>query len=255
MTKRKKFILSAIVLSLGLGGIQLVNLEYRYLAIAIFGLFTYGVSTFALFEDLKGIEWLTILILPSFYAAAVGLFYFLLPENALTRIAILGLFGLGMYALYLTENIYSVAALRTIQLVRAANAVGFLMTILTLILMYNTIFSIRWSFYANGLLVWGLSWPVILQALWSVRLESKLSWATLIMSFGLSLALGELAVVLSLMPVTVWIASLFLGTLAYVSLGLIQHALSERLFARTIWEYLGVGILVLAATLVITPWR
>jgi hypothetical protein len=75
------------------------------------------------------------------------------------------------------------------------------------------------------------------------------------MSLMISLCLGEVAGILSFLPVTVWIASLFLATVMYVVLGLLQHALEDRLFNRTIWEYLSVGVLVLMATLIVTPWK
>jgi hypothetical protein len=255
VTKRKKFIISSVVLSLGLLGIQLVSLEARFLAIVLFGVVTYGVSAWALFEDLKGIEWFTILSLPSFYAIAVGMFYFLLPESTLSRLVILFLFGLGMYALYLTENIYSVAAIRTIQLLRAAHAVGFLMTILTSILLFNFIYSLKESFWVNASLVFLVSFPIMLQALWSIKLTRKLPFDVIIMAAGMAVVLSQIGMILSLLPVTVWIASLFLGTVVYVSLGLLQHALSERLFTRTIYEYVGVGVFVLGATLLVTPWK
>ena len=43
----------------------------------------------------------------------------------------MALFGIGQYTLLLTANIFSVAAIRTIALFRAAVAVGFVMTLLT----------------------------------------------------------------------------------------------------------------------------
>jgi len=254
MTKRQKFILSSFLLSVALLGIQFVHLEFRYVAIFGFFLVTYLISSWALFEDLKGVEWLTILSLPSLYAAGISLFYFLLPEGFISRTLIIMLFGMGLYALYLTENIFSVAAIRTIQLIRAAHAVGFLLSILTLVLFYNTIFSLKWPFYINGLMVGGLSWPIMLQGLWSIKLEPYVSKELVGVSLALSLLLGQMAIVLSFMPVTVWIASLFLATVAYVSLGLFQHAINDRLFVKTIYEYVGVGIFVLIATLFVTPW-
>jgi len=255
MTKRQKFLLSAGLLSVGLLMIQYVPLDYRYVAIFGFFLVTYLVSAWALFEDLKAVEWLTILSLPSLYAVAIGLFYFLLPGNWVSRLVIVSLFGVGMYALYLTENIYSVAAVRTIQLLRAAHAVGFLLSILTIVLLYNTIFSLQWPFWANGILVFIASFPIILQGLWSIRLDEKVSPSIWKMSGGLSLAYANIAIVLSFLPVTVWIAALFLGSMVYVSLGLLQHELSERLFVRTITEYIVVGALILMATMVVTPWK
>jgi hypothetical protein len=240
---------------MGLVGLGYVPLEFRYVAIFAFFLVTYLVSAWALIEDLKGIEWFTILTLPSAYAAATGLFFFLLPEEWYTQVIIYSMFGFGMYALYLTENIFSVAAVRTIQLVRAAHAIGFLMTILALVLGYNTIFSLRWEWWVNGLLVFAATWPLVYQALWSVKLSDTFELPVVLMTTGFSLLMGEMALVLSLLPVTVWIASLFLATLAYVVVGLLQHALDDRLFVRTVYEYLTVGMVVLAATLLVTPWK
>jgi hypothetical protein len=255
MNKRKKFLLSSAVLSLGLLVLQIVPLDYRYVAVFGFFLVTYLVSAWALFDDLKGVEWLTILTLPAFYAVGVSLFYYLLPGNAWSRFIILFLFGFGLYAIYLTENIYSVAAIRTIQLLRAAHAVGFLITVLTLVLSYNTIFSLRWPWWLNGISVVVITIPLLIQALWSVKLDEKLGGELVFMSLMISLCLGEVAGILSFLPVTVWIASLFLATVMYVVLGLLQHALEDRLFNRTIWEYLSVGVLVLMATLIVTPWK
>lgn len=255
MSKRQKFLLAAALLSLGLLSIQWVPLEFRYVAVFGFFLVSYLISAWALLEDLKGIEWLTILSLPSLYSAAIALFYFLLPDAFLSRAIIISFFGLGLYALYLTENIFSVAAIRTIQLIRAAHAVGFLLSLLTLVLFYNTVFSLKWPFWANGLMVFAVSFPVLLQGLWSIKLNEKLGSQLLGMTTGLSLSLGVTALMLSFMPVTVWIAALFLATIVYVAMGLMQHALSERLFAKTVYEYVAVGVFVLLATLVVTPWR
>jgi hypothetical protein len=255
MTKRQKFLLAAALLSLGLLAIQYVPIEYRYVAIFGFFLVTYLVSAWALFDDLKAIEWLTILSLPSLYSVAIALFYFLLPGSWISRLVIVTLYGVGMYALYLTENIYSVAAVRTIQLLRAAHAVGFLLSILTLVLLYNTIFSLQWPFWANGLLVFGASYPVLVQGLWSIQLDPSVSKDIWRMSFGLAVSCGAIAIALSFLPVTVWIAALFLATVVYVSLGLLQHDLNERLFSRTIVEYVLVGVFVLVATMLVTPWK
>jgi len=255
VSKRQKFLLSSAVLSVLLLGIQYIPIEYRYVAIFGFFLVTYLVSAWALFDELKGIEWVTILSSPSLYASAIGLFYFLLPDNFISRVIIVILFGVGMYALFLTENIFSVAAARTIQLLRAAHAVGFLLSILTAALLYNTVFSLQWPFWSNGLLVAGATLPLLINGLWSMKLEPFLSKDILIMSISLSVIMGFIAVSLSFLPVSVWVAALFLATVLYVALGLLQHELSERLFKRTITEYVVVGLLVLIATLLVTPWK
>lgn len=255
MTKRRKFLLSSFLLSLGLLVTQYVAVDFKYVAVLGFFLVSYLVSAWALFDDLKGVEWFTIIPLPALYAASVALFYFLLPEGTLVRLFILSLFGFGMYALYLTGNIFSVAASRTIQLLRAAHAVGFLLTLLTLVLFFNTIFSLKFPFWWNGLLAVAASFPLVLSGVWSVKLEERLEKKLVWYSGILSLVVGEAAIAISFLPVTVWVASLFLATIIYVGLGILQHDLSERLFERTLQEYIGVGVFVLVATMLVTQWK
>jgi hypothetical protein len=257
MSKRQKFVFASLLLSLGLLSTQLVTIESYWRYIAILGLFivSYFVSAWALFDDLKGVEWLVIVPFPGLYATSVALFYFLLPEALLSRIVIFLLFGLGMYALYLTSNIYSVAAIRTIQLLRAAHAVGFLMSLVTGLFFYNTIFSFRWPFFINAVLVFIASFPIVLNGLWSVKLEPYISRQVIMYGLTVSFVLAELAAAISFLPVTVWIASLSLVTGLYVFLGILQHHLQERLFQSTFREYIYMGLVVLVIMMILTPWR
>ena len=254
MTKRQKLVITALILTFGLLGIQSIELEVRYQAISLLAGAAYGLSAWALFEDLKGIEWLTVLILPVMYPVSVALFYFLLPERILTRVVIMGLFGVGMYALLLTENIFNVAAIRTIQLLRAAHAVGFLLTLLVAFFIWNTIFSFKLPGWWNAILVGVTAWPLLLQALWSINLDEYLSKKVLNYTWSLSGGLAGLALMISFWPVTITVACLFLVTGLYVGLGLVQHRLSGRLFRKTVEEYVRVGLLVLLITFWLARW-
>lgn len=257
MRKRQKFVVASLLLSVGLLSTQYVTVEYPYRYLAILGLFVaaYFVSSWALFEDLKGVEWLVMVPFPGLYAASVALFYFLLPEAFLSKAVILFLFGLGMYALYLTSNIYSVAAIRTIQLLRAAHAVGFLMSLVTGLFFFNTIFSFKLPFFLNAVLVFAISFPIILNSLWAVKLEPKLSRQVLMYTVLSSFVLSEIAVAISFWPVSVWVASLFLITVMYVFLGLMQQHLQERLFKNTLIEYSSIGLFVLVLMMFLTKWK
>ncbi|MBU1323034.1 MAG: hypothetical protein V1810_04405 [Candidatus Beckwithbacteria bacterium] len=255
MTKRMKLVIVAVVLSLGLLGIQSIDVDARYQAIGLLAGVAYGLSAWALFGDLKKTEWLTVLILPVLYPVAVALFYFLLPVRLLSRVVILSIFGIGMYALLLTENIFSVAAIRTIQLLRAAHAVGFLLTLLVAFFLWDTLFSFRLAPWWNALGVGITSLPLVLQGLWSVNLEEKISREVVNNSLGLSWGLASLALMISFWPVTITIASLFLVTGLYVGLGLVQNRLSGRLFHKTITEYLWVSGLVVGLTFLLARWR
>jgi hypothetical protein len=186
--------------------------------------------------------------------AGVGLFYFLTPAVWLTRIPIVLLFGLGLYVLLLTENIFAVAAIRTIQLLRSAQAVGFLLTVVTAFFLYDTILSFRLNSGFNFLLIGMISFPLVFQGLWSINLEEKIPSRIWLYSFSLALVLAETGLILSFWPLTVAVGSLGLATVLYIVLGLVQHRLSERLFKRTVNEYLVVGIIVLIVVFLSARW-
>lgn len=254
LSKRQKFIITSFVLSFGLILIQIARIEQRFIAIGTLTLLTPVLSAWSLKEALAGIRWLTTLILPTAFTAGIGLFYFLLPAAWYSQLPIAALYALGIYALLLTENVFSVAAIRTIQLFRAAMAVGFLLTLLTAFLLFDTIFSFRLWPWVNSGLVFLVSLPLILQGLWSVNLEERLTREILVFSLVLTLALAEIAFVISFWPLSIAMASLFLTSGVYVLLGLSQAYLQERLFRQTINEYLAVGLAVLAIILFTTRW-
>ncbi len=255
MRRREKFIVSSFLLSFGLFATQYIPLDFRILGIVLFFFLTYGISAWALLEDLNGIEWFTIIPFPALYAISVALFYFLLPENIWSRIAILVLFGVGMYALYLTANIYSVAKLRTIQLLRAAHAIGLLFALFILFLLSNTVFSYHLPFWANGLGIGLLSVPLALVTLWSIELKSRFSREVIAGTVVVSTLLGEVGIVLSFLPATLWMRSLYVVSVFYVCLCTLTTKLSGRLFHNTIWEYSGVWIVMTALFWALLPWK
>jgi len=254
LDKRKKFVITAFVLVLGLLVIQWFGFSGPYLAIIILALLTYLLSAWSLIEGLSGIEWLTVLILPFLFTIGVGFFYFLTPTSWLARAPMIILYGIGLYGLLLTENIFSVAAIRTIQLLRSAHAVAFLLTLVASFFLYNVILSFRFDSWFNFLLVFAASFPLLLQGLWCINLEEKITKKIWSYTLALSFVLGEIALAFSFWPVSVAVGSLSLTTGLYVLLGLSQHEISERLFRRTINEYIGVGVTVLIVIFLTTHW-
>lgn len=255
MRRREKFVLSTILLSLALSGVQYISLEWRFLAIGAFMVFVYLISSWALSDDLQFHERLTIVPLPALYAGAVALFYFLLPRNFVSQLTILALFGIGLYGLYLTANIYSVAKARTIQLLYAAHAVGLFFTLLTSLLLTNTIFSLNLPFWGNGLLIGLIHFPLAFMALWSMKLEDFIAIELLHYSLLIAVFLAEFAVVISFLPVPVWNSSLFVTGLVYLILGLLQSFLKGRLFKNTMTEYKLVAIFLAFLFLIFFPLK
>lgn len=255
MRRREKFVIASVVLTLGLAAVQYVPLDFRYISVAAFVCVSYLVSSWVLSDDLQFHERFTIVPLPAVYAAAVSLFYFLLPESLISRVIVLALFGVGMYALFLTANIFSVAKGRTIQLVHAANAVSGLFGVFISLLLANTIFSLKLHFIFNGMLIGITHFPLLFMLLWSTRLESSLDQESGVFAMILSLILAEFAMVLSFFPLSVWYMSLFVMSIFYIGFGLLQSYLRNRLFFRTLFEYSLVASFVVVVFLAVLPLK
>lgn len=254
MTKRKKFVIVSVILSLGFIGISIVDDQYRFLMIGVLTLLTLILFTWSLFEGLGKNATLLVLVLPILFTLGVGLFWFLLPAIIFARLPVIFLYGLGIYALSLTANIYTVSAVRTIALMRAAKGVGFVLTLVTAFLLFDAILSIRSQIWISTPIVMLVSFPLFLQGIWTSSLTQGLSRNTLIKSLVFSFALGELSTLLFFWPVTVVVGSLFLTVGFYVLLGLGQAHDEGRLFKQTIREYLTVGIVVFLAVFLATRW-
>ncbi len=255
MRRREKFVVASALLSFGLLGVQYVSLEARYWAVGLFLIISYLVSSWALADDLEPHEWLTVVPFPALYAVSVSLFYFLLPEGITSQFILLAVFGIGMYALFLTSNIYSVAKGRTIQLLHAAHAIGLLFTLMTSLLFTNTIFGLKLPFYLNGLFSGLVHFPLILMSLWSVKLENYISGEILVLSGALTLFLIELTMILSFYPFSVWNVALFVMAFIYVSLGFLHSFLKERLFESTLQEYSLVAVFVAIMFAILFPYK
>lgn len=254
MSKRRKFIFTSIILAGAFLIIQLTDVLFRYEAIVAVIVGSGILSLWSLREAVGRNATLLTLVLSVAFTAGVGFFYFLLPSALLARLPVVFLYGLGMYALLLTANIYNVAAIRTIALLRAAHAVGFLLTLATSFFLFDTLWSFRLTPWVNGGGTLLLSFPLVLQSVWSIELEERLSRRLILWSVVVSAVLGEIGFMISLWPVTVVVASLFLTTVLYVLLGLLQAELVGRLFARTVKEYLLVGLVVLLAVYLSSKW-
>ncbi|OGM21079.1 hypothetical protein A2714_01985 [Candidatus Woesebacteria bacterium RIFCSPHIGHO2_01_FULL_38_9] len=243
-----------MILSLGFIGVRILPDSYRFLSIGALGIITAVLFVWSLREGLGLNLTLLSLILPTFFTLGVGLFWFLLPSSVFARIPIIILYGLGIYTLCLTTNIYTVAAVRTIALLRAARGVGFVLTLLTLFLTFDTILSFRWPIYITSPFVLLSAFFLYYQGFWAVSLKKEFTVKELSVSLVSSIVMAEVALALFFWPVTVVVGSLFLTVTAYILLGLGQAYLEERLFSQTIREYLLVGLAVFIGMLLATNW-
>lgn len=253
LTKRQEFVVLCLILTAGLILTQLIP-EYRYQMTVVLSVLTYLGSAVVLRRDLKGIEFVTLLTLPTLFTAAVTLFYFLLPTRWITRIPIASLYILGMYALLLTENIYNVAAERSIALLRAAHTVGFLLTLITYFLLLSTVFALREHALFTTAMVMLISAPLVFQILWAIELSEKASSRLYHLTLALTVLFTQFAWVLSFWPVKTTIKALLITTIFYSVTGLAQQFLVERMYKKTVIEFASVSIIVGIIFVITTNW-
>lgn len=254
ITKRQKIIVTAALLTIGLLSTQLVDFNLRFRFITGLGMASYILSLWSLWEGINFTKAVILIILPTFYTLAVASFYFLLPVRWLTRMPVALIFGVTTYLLLLAQNVFNVASIRTIPLYRAASTANFLFTILSAFFIYNVIYAFNLLFVLNGLIVLICSFPLIVQALWSIEMKDRVEASILFQSFVLSLVLAELALSFSFWPISNVIWSVALSSALYVLLGLTTQVLRGRATGRVVWEYMLIGGMVFLISFLATSW-
>lgn len=245
LSKRQEFVVITAFLTFLLITTQLSTSSLRFVLLFILALSSYFLSAWSLREDLKKVEWFTLLSLPTMFTISLGIFYFLLPVRWLTRVPVAVLYAVGMYAILLVENIYNVAVNRSIQLLRVAHAVGFLLSMVTLFLLLNTVFSFRLHSYWNFILTFIISFPITLQSLWSTKLtEDRIEKEVYLYGFFVSFVISQLAFIISFWPLKPILASLFLSSVFYTVSGVVQQYFAKKLFRKNIIEYVQVFFLI-----------
>ncbi|MDO8638031.1 MAG: hypothetical protein Q7R43_00520 [Candidatus Daviesbacteria bacterium] len=254
LNKREKIVIASAILSVGLISTQLVPFYLTYRFIIGLTILAYIVSFWTLREGMDRLKAVILLILPTLFTLAISSYYFLLPVRWLTRLPVAFLFGITFYFLLLSQNVFNVASSRTIPLYRVASTTILILTLITAFSLFNVMFSFHMLFIWNGLGIFLISFPLILQVIWSIEME-KLSSLIIVYTSILSLLIAELGVILSFWPMSTSMSSLVLSTGLYISLGISTHTFRERLNRGVVWEYFGWGVLIFIIAFFATSWK
>lgn len=253
INKRQRFVAAVIVSS-----IALFISEYFLGKSGIFMVFTISLATslllyISLYEDLQDDFYPQIFILPFFYSLAFGLFYLLVPARFLTRVVMTSLYGVGLYSLFLSINIFTVSSIRTIALLTSARTVSFAIILLSYFFLANVVFSLHINFLFTVFLILGFTFPIVLASLWTYTLEKSLR-ANIIWSASISALIFEVSTILWFWPSTPTLIALFLTGVFYTLVGLSQAWFEKRLFRGVIFEYFWVAIVTFTILLFFTVW-
>ncbi len=185
----------------------------------------------------------TVSILPSFFAVGILSISPLIRASLLVEIVLFFLLVGGFYASLLTENVFIVTIkYKTVPLYRAASVTAFLLSLLIGFSIFNSIFSLKYSPWINGFLIFIGSFIIFYHLFWSTAIAEAENKNFFVYVLVASLLVAELAVAISFWPVGVGLASLYLVSMTYVLGGIIQAKIRERLFKRTLLEYIAIGL-------------
>jgi len=253
MDKRQRFISSVIFLSLGLFVSEhFLGKSGVYLIFAL-SFLTSFLLYLCLRRDLKDNFFFQIFILPFFFSLSFGLFYLLVPARYLTIIIMTSLYAVGLYSLFLSENIFTVSSIRTIALLSSARTVVVALTLLSFFFLSNVTFSLHLSLPITLLLIFLYTFPIIIQSIWIYTLDRKF-FSSIFWVISLTICILEMAILLWFWPSTPTLISLFLSGIFYAFLGLSHVWLEKRLFKGVIVEYFWVILIIFIVLVFFTSW-
>jgi len=254
LDKRQKFITSVIVLSIGLFIAEYLFTKYGFYVSFFLAALTDILFAWSLRNDIKNNFFPQIFILPFLYSLSFGLFYFLAPSRLITRVILTSVYAVGLYSLFLSENIFTVASIRTIALLNSARIVSFVITLINFFFFTNIIFSLHASIFLTSLLFFIMSFSFIFYSIWTYTLEKNflkdIVWVSTI-----SFSIFEVAVILWFWPTTPTVLALFLTGAFYILVGLSHVWLEKRLFRGVLWEYVWVAIFSFFILIWFTRWQ
>ena len=272
MSKRTRFIIVSAILAISLWFTTITSVDYRFgLYLAVSAL-AYILSVWVLIDDLKGFEWITLMILPTMFTLGSGLFSNFLPSAVprmfgrafqlessmllagVLRIVYFLLYALGMYGVLLIENIFSVASIRTIQLFRAAKSVNFILTLVSSLFFYAVALSFRLPFWWVMSMVFVVSFILCFPSLWSVDLKNNIVRDAGRYSLAVSLVVALVSGVLAFWPVKAFMGGLMLTSLLYGMLGVMEQRLSSRVYVESLWEYGVTVAIIIVIGFLTTSW-
>lgn len=263
LTKRQRFVTGVVFLSSALFITDYFLNRSGFIVVLVLSLLTNVFLYWALRKDLRNNFSPQIFILPFFYTLGFGVFSPLIPARILAELVLTVIYAIGLYSLFLSQNIFIVSKIRTIALLASARTVSFILTILAFLFITTVLFSLSLNVVISLVLFFIVSFLLTLQSIWTYTLERGIR-TNLVYVLLLSIAQLEVATLLWFWPNKSWLLSsfdpppilisLFLTGIFYIFIGLSHLWFEKRLFKSTLWEYVWIGFLIFLFLVTFTSW-
>lgn len=250
MSKRTIILISSISLTIYLAAIPLFPKDLSQISVGVFVVVSGIFAGICLWEDLSGIEFITLLTLPVIFSLGMGSIILQFPNfSRFFNAVFLAVYFLVFYVLLLSLNIFNVASQKSIPLLRAAYTTSFLVTTFTIFPIFTLIYKINLNLFWESFLVLAVVVILSFQSLWTVFLPKNVIKTSLKASFIISALMVQTALVFSFFPLESFFRSLLLSTFFYIYLGFAHQYLRKTLKIKTIIEYSVVGLIIVGLVL------
>jgi len=247
MNRRTKFLFFALLSTLSLTLLSSFLKDRGVLAIGGFVLINLIFTLISLWEDLSGLEFLTLLFLPVLFSFSMITTLWNFPNFSLFfRILFYGLYFVFYYTMLLSLNIFNVVEQKRIPLLRAAYTSSFVITIFTSFPLFTFVYKGYYGLPLEIVLVLALTFILSFQSLWTVFLPGRNDLLAFKASLILTLVTVETALTFSFLPIESFFRSLLLSAFFYIFLGFTHQFLKKNLSQKNILEYILVGFFVVA---------
>lgn len=245
ITKREELVLLSVILTVLMLCFYIIPvgvLKFAVLPVLIIAVF--ASSLFVGREGLRRIEYFILPILPVLFTISSALFYNIIPDRWLTRLAFIFTYGFLIYSIFLIINIFNAAKIKNIQLLKVARTIYFFVSSFTVFLFSYVILSFH---VINLLSSASISLFVLLIAqtfIWSFSLREKLEKEEIFLSFFCAFLIFELSLSLTFWPLNIYLTSLFLTSIYYSLIGVIDNLLSFKIRGWSLMEYTAINIFI-----------
>ncbi len=248
MSKRLKYFISSLLATIGFYFFLSLPYESHYYGLLVgivLVIFCFWFGLGIVFDKSIYVRLMSI-VMPVAFFIGFALFATLLPQNFFLTFLYSLFFGFISYAMFLVENVFLVAiGFRTPPLYRSAYTVGLILILLSSFFLFNSLFSFKFIYWLNGLLIFVISSVLFLYIYFSVTIElpddgkDKNVWYYVLVP---SLLVSEMALILSFWPLGIFKSSIYLVMTVYVLSGILHAELRDRLFKKTWLVSIWVGV-------------
>lgn len=253
--KHLRYVISSVFGAVALFLAAGVPYEYLWIALILLVMLSYVLTWFALLEDIKGVEWLLLFLVPMAWTACWYVFFYLIPMRFAVRLGLSLAYPFIFYVLISAMNIFNVGVEKSLQLHRAAQAANIFIVTFVYYLFAEVLLPVGLPWYLFIALTMIFTYFVSLQVFWSNNPGEGIRAEVIYLARYASIVMGFFSFLFYLLPFAIDTArSVLLGGTYYVLTNLLSTYTDNVLWKQRLREFVIVLVILILTILVTLRW-